>query len=58
VTDLMSEPHPFARRIRWVPRRCARCRRWLPRHRVRLGLTYCSGPCYAALYQRKETPDA
>lgn len=35
---------------RWTPRRCVACRIWLPRHRRRLGLTYCSAPCFRAAY--------
>jgi hypothetical protein len=39
---------------------CLRCQKPLSRPRVRLRLTYCSGPCYAALYQSeapKLTPE-
>jgi hypothetical protein len=39
---------------------CLSCDKPLSKPRVRLRLTYCSGPCYAALYQSeapKMTPE-
>ena len=56
MTSAARRPHWLFGRI--MPRRrCATCRRRVSRARHMLGLTVCSGPCYAAKYQRGITPD-
>lgn len=51
VPGSAARPHWLLGRIQ-PRRRCAVCRRRVSRARHMLGLTVCSGPCYAEKYQR------